>query len=125
MSIVFTSWELLYLQQCATRWFQNTAKGPANFSVNAHALITSIKAKVQVADGTPVNFTEEENEFLQSLFRWGQEQYGMPSGNWDWVGAREQVRQRSVYVAAAVLAKLRNEPVPEAPNETDQSEAVD
>lgn len=124
MTILLTPWESGFLQQCVSRWHQYKAHGPANFSDVEYILIQSIRTKVQVPDGTPLDLTTEENELLQSLFRMGKDFYGMPGGDLDYA-ARLQVRLRSVYVSDSILAKLRGNPQPQSPNEVDQGQAVD
>lgn len=104
MNLLFNPWELLYLQQMSVRWF--SYKGET-FSYTEQSMLMSIKNKVQVANGVLVNFTKEENEFLQSLFRRDKDNYGKPANTFD-IGARKEVSQRTVYIVSSILAKLTN-----------------
>jgi len=105
-SLIFNQWELDWLQQTINRWYDY--KGVGSFSSVEHEYVESIKAKVQVADGTAILFTPEENNFLQSLLYNGQQDYGRGSGNSVFENTRGQVQQRTVQITADILAKLRN-----------------
>lgn len=109
--IVFTFWELDYLQSVVERW--HLYRGVGSFSDHEHEIIASIKTKVQVADGTPVSFLPEESLFLQSLLNMGKQDYGRGSGGSVFeTGVRQQVHQRTVYINSSILAKLQGKPQP-------------
>lgn len=106
MTLTFNGWELQYLQQLISRW--HNYKGIGSFSDVEHALIASIKPKVQVVDGTPITFTPEENNLLQTLLYIGKQDYGRGSGGTVFeTGVRGQVQQRTVQLNSDILAKLR------------------
>jgi hypothetical protein len=104
--IIFNRWELQYLQQTLNRWYNY--KGVGSFSDAEHTLVENIKTKCQVVGGTPISFTSQENNFLQSLFYSAKQDYGRGSGNAVFeTGVRGQVQQRTVQITADILAKLR------------------
>lgn len=108
--LIFDGWELQYLQQTLSRWhdYKGHGAGGGTFSDAERKLVFSIKGKVQVADGTSVSFTPEESNFLQSILYQNRQDYGRGSGGAVFeTGVRQQVQQRSVYLNAAILAKLR------------------
>jgi hypothetical protein len=121
--IIFNSWELQYLQQLIQRW--DGYRGQGSFSDAEHTIISSIKTKVQVADGVPVAFDTVENNFLQSLLLIGKQDYGRGSGQSVFeTGVRGQVQQRTVFINSSILAKLRGQPVPIVlPGETEALES--
>ena len=123
MPILFTSWELQYLQQIMNRW--HDYKGVGSFSDEEHQLITSIRQKVQVVDGTPVSFSAPESNFLQSLLYIGKQDYGRGSGGSVFeTGVRGQVQQRTVFINSSILAKLQGSPAPIVnPGETEALES--
>jgi len=108
--LIFDGWELQYLQQTLSRWhdYKGNGAGGGTFSDTERALVQSIQKKVQVVAGITVSFTSEENAFLQSVFMRARADYGRGSGGSVFeTGVRQQVQQRSVYLNAAILAKLR------------------
>lgn len=107
MVLTFNFWELQFLQQTLNRW--RDYGGVGNFSPEEKTLVLAILRKVQVVDGTPVSFTAQENNFLQSLLYMGRQDYGRGSGGSVYeTGVRGQVQQRTVQLTADILAKLRN-----------------
>lgn len=104
----FNYWELNYLQATLNRWYDY--KGAGVFSDAEVGLVRSIRTKVQVTDGTEVSFSPEENKFLQSLFYVAKQDYGRGSGRdvFD-ANIRLDCQQRTVQIAADILAKLRGE----------------
>jgi hypothetical protein len=108
--LIFDGWELQYLQQTMSRWhdYKGHGAGGGTFSDRERILVSSIKTKVQVVAGTPVSFTPEENNFLQTVFYQSRQDYGRGSGGSVFeTGVRNQVQQRAVYLNASILAKLR------------------
>jgi hypothetical protein len=122
-TLLFTPWELAYLQQTLNRWYDY--KGVGAFSDKEHGLVASIRIKCQVADGTPVSLTPEENNLLQSLLYIGYQDYGRGSGGSVFeTGVRGQVQQRTVQINSDILAKLRGAlPVLLNPGETEALES--
>lgn len=108
--LTFNGWELQYLQATLNRWYdyKGHGAGGGTFSDAEHLLVNSIRLKVQVVENTPVLFTPEENNFLQSLLWQGRQDYGRGSGNSVFENTRGQVQQRTVQINADILAKLRN-----------------
>lgn len=102
MSIQFSPWERLFLQDCISRWSQY--KGLGNFSDAEMVVIESIRTKIQVVDDTPTTLTTEENDFLEQMINSSKEISAIARGSQLYTS--RIISERSEAIIDSILRKL-------------------